>query len=167
VGQLLNIEILETSDSNRVLSLKVIGSKGEKIINGTNLRNILGTSTLKSTLFTINKEGGNEDKKVYVIDGNSMYPREINLNSTYIVDGKNEIGVNRSAVSRALSIDRTSTIGSTYTSTPSSFVFNGRGYGHGVGMSQYGAREMANQGYNYYDIITHYYNGVEILNIGK
>lgn len=37
-----------------------------------------------------------------------------------------------------------------------------RGYGHGVGMSQYGANEMAKQGYKYQDIIKHYYTGVQI-----
>ena len=37
-----------------------------------------------------------------------------------------------------------------------------RGYGHGVGMSQYGANEMAKLGYNYEDILKHYYSGVDI-----
>ena len=37
-----------------------------------------------------------------------------------------------------------------------------RGYGHGVGMSQYGANEMSKQGYNYRQIIGHYYTGVQI-----
>lgn len=37
-----------------------------------------------------------------------------------------------------------------------------RGYGHGVGMSQYGANEMAKQGYTYQQIIKHYYTGVTI-----
>lgn len=37
-----------------------------------------------------------------------------------------------------------------------------RGYGHGVGMSQYGANGMANMGYNYSQIINHYYQGVKI-----
>ena len=41
-------------------------------------------------------------------------------------------------------------------------VFTTRGYGHGVGMSQYGANGMANNGYNYAQIITHYYQGVQI-----
>ena len=36
------------------------------------------------------------------------------------------------------------------------------GYGHGVGMSQEGANQMALDGYNYKDIIKHYYTGVEI-----
>jgi len=37
------------------------------------------------------------------------------------------------------------------------------GYGHGVGMSQYGANGMAAKGYGYEDILKHYYTGVEIL----
>lgn len=36
------------------------------------------------------------------------------------------------------------------------------GYGHGVGMSQYGANYLANQGKNYKEIIKYYYNGVNI-----
>ena len=37
-----------------------------------------------------------------------------------------------------------------------------KGYGHGVGMSQYGANGMANNGYSYKDILFHYYRGVNI-----
>ncbi len=40
-----------------------------------------------------------------------------------------------------------------------------RGYGHGVGMSQYGANAMANEGYNYEEILKHYYSGIEIMYI--
>ncbi len=39
------------------------------------------------------------------------------------------------------------------------------GYGHGVGMSQYGAQGMALQGSTYRDILTHYYSGVDIINL--
>lgn len=44
------------------------------------------------------------------------------------------------------------------------FVFKTSGYGHGVGMSQYGAQGMALEGYNYKEIIQHYYREVEIVN---
>ena len=37
------------------------------------------------------------------------------------------------------------------------------GYGHGVGMSQYGANAMANQGKSWQEIVTWYYTGVEIV----
>lgn len=43
-------------------------------------------------------------------------------------------------------------------------IVNTRGYGHGVGMSQYGANGMAAEGKTYKDIIDHYYKGVEISN---
>ena len=36
------------------------------------------------------------------------------------------------------------------------------GYGHGVGLSQYGANYLANSGYSYIDIIKYYYKGVII-----
>ena len=36
------------------------------------------------------------------------------------------------------------------------------GYGHGVGLSQYGANQMARDGANYREILTHYYTGVSI-----
>ena len=44
------------------------------------------------------------------------------------------------------------------------FVYT-QGYGHGVGMSQYGANEMAKEGKSYIEILKHYYTGVEIENI--
>lgn len=43
-----------------------------------------------------------------------------------------------------------------------SVTFRVTGYGHGVGMSQYGARAMALEGAGYEEILKHYYTGVEI-----
>ena len=40
-----------------------------------------------------------------------------------------------------------------------------RGYGHGVGLSQYGANLMANDGYKYEEILKYYYTGIEISKI--
>ena len=42
------------------------------------------------------------------------------------------------------------------------FTIWGGGYGHGVGMSQNGAQEMAREGKNYEEILTFFYDGVEI-----
>jgi SpoIID/LytB domain protein len=44
----------------------------------------------------------------------------------------------------------------------SRFVVRGRGYGHGVGMSQYGAYGYAKHGVGYREILSHYYTGTEI-----
>lgn len=44
-------------------------------------------------------------------------------------------------------------------------VFEGRGYGHGVGMSQWGARRMAERGLTYQEILSYYYPGTEIIRL--
>ncbi len=46
-----------------------------------------------------------------------------------------------------------------------SFVVNGSGFGHGLGMSQWGAYNMARQGLNYQQIMGHYYTGVTLAKI--
>src|SRR4029079_134092 len=42
------------------------------------------------------------------------------------------------------------------------YTFTGRGWGHGVGMCQYGAYGLAKMGLKYDEILKHYYTGVEI-----
>ncbi len=44
-------------------------------------------------------------------------------------------------------------------------VFNVRGFGHGVGMSQWGADGMAKEGFYYYEILSHYYTDTKIKDI--
>jgi stage II sporulation protein D len=46
-----------------------------------------------------------------------------------------------------------------------SVIIEGRGWGHGVGLSQWGALEMARQGRNYREILAHYYPGTEIKQV--
>ncbi|MEB3182349.1 MAG: SpoIID/LytB domain-containing protein [Nostocaceae cyanobacterium] len=46
--------------------------------------------------------------------------------------------------------------------TPVGFVFQGRGWGHGLGMSQWGARNLAQRGANYLQILGHYYRGASL-----
>src|SRR5919106_1397611 len=45
---------------------------------------------------------------------------------------------------------------------PAAFAFPGSGWGHGVGLSQYGAREQAVDGRSWTSILAHYYRGTSI-----
>ena len=47
--------------------------------------------------------------------------------------------------------------------TDEGFLFTVTGYGHGVGMSQYGANVMAGDGSDYADILSHYYPGAQLV----
>jgi stage II sporulation protein D len=43
------------------------------------------------------------------------------------------------------------------------YVFDGRGFGHGVGMSQYGARGQAREGRTYHEILAYYFSGTDLV----
>lgn len=47
------------------------------------------------------------------------------------------------------------------------FIFSGAGRGHGVGLSQYGAKNMAEMGMSYVEILKHFYKGSEITKLNK
>ena len=51
----------------------------------------------------------------------------------------------------------------TISPTPTGFLLTGRGYGHALGMSQWGAYYLAEQGQKYPSILAHYYQGVELV----
>ena len=46
---------------------------------------------------------------------------------------------------------------------PVSDIFTTRGYGHGVGLSQYGAKAMARQGKSWREILAWYFPGCEMV----
>lgn len=53
----------------------------------------------------------------------------------------------------------------TYDSISGIYTFSGKGYGHGLGMSQIGAKQRAALGQTYNQILTFYYNGTQIQNL--
>ena len=167
VGEVKDVQVLETTDSDRVDMIKIVGNSGEEIISGKEFRTIIGTTSLKSTLFSINKEGSSNSNKIYIVDGSGQEPREVDLSGMYIIDGNNNKTVNRNTSNRIRGEASSTDIEGTMSINPTIFTFEGKGSGHGVGMSQYGAIEMANLGINYETIIKHYYKGVEVTNFGK
>ncbi|MBQ7718892.1 MAG: SpoIID/LytB domain-containing protein [Clostridia bacterium] len=50
----------------------------------------------------------------------------------------------------------------TVTDDDDTLTFDGRGWGHAVGMSQWGAKAMADKGFDYQDILKFYFTGVEV-----
>jgi stage II sporulation protein D len=50
----------------------------------------------------------------------------------------------------------------TVAATPRTFQLQGRGYGHGLGMSQWGAYNLAQKGYKHTQILSHYYKGTQL-----
>jgi stage II sporulation protein D len=77
---------------------------------------------------------------------------------------KNAVGACRLALLLALLLALTSP--TLATAAPQRFSVRGAGYGHGVGLSQYGAYGYALHGVGYKDILHHYYAQTRIASVG-
>lgn len=171
IGDIYAIKINETSDSKRVLSMSLLGSKASETMTGNQFRNMMGTTNLKSTMFRI-MEGTIEDSVRLVPKINLDYiDRDNKLNridpNMSVLDGQGnyskldeEIHLYDGKTTRKLKLQQDNP--GDFNSTSMGLRIVGSGYGHGVGMSQRGAMEMAKKGFDYEDIVKFYYTGVNI-----
>ncbi|MFA5577849.1 MAG: SpoIID/LytB domain-containing protein [Tissierellaceae bacterium] len=164
IGDLKAIEIVETSPTGKVNRIRLRGSMGEKIVSDSSFRNILGNTILRSNWFTILGGGiASSGQKAYVLDGTGLEPRYLDISSAFIIDGNQQKKVNRGTVNRAMGKDRLEDIGLPISAGTNDLIIEGRGYGHGVGMSQFGAMKMAEEGFTFEEILKFYYTGVEVF----
>lgn len=134
--------------SGRVTSLQVISTGGTITLIKNNIRTVLG---LRSNLFVIENSAS-----VSILDGSGRQTT-VNRKDKLTALGAGGVtgvpGGGGSSFSIAgYDTDRIVDLKS------DQIVFKGYGYGHGVGMSQWGAMGMAEKGYTYEEIIEHYYN---------
>jgi stage II sporulation protein D len=82
---------------------------------------------------------------------------------TVIIHGANrDVAVKGKDLRAYIGVDQLRSTNFEVQKNGSLLVFSGKGWGHGVGMSQEGARQMADEGKEYRDILKYYYKGVKI-----
>ncbi|WP_269625434.1 SpoIID/LytB domain-containing protein [Prochlorococcus marinus] len=128
IGGINSIQIIKKSDTDRVLKVRLYGTKGTKVISGKTLR--------KNLKLLSNK-----------FDFDFKFNR-INLDNKLNYDNK---------VVEDLELEPLPLIPKDYF-----LLVKGYGAGHGVGMSQWGAKSMAERGESFRQILRHYYRGVQI-----
>lgn len=131
----------------------------ELIINGTG-----GTYTLKrQSTFTSFSSYGVKSQKYTLIPLTDSAPTAYAATSygTYTLGGT--YAITSGGVANVATGNYTMLSSSGYSTQQSGnitgYTFSGGGYGHGVGMSQYGAQGMASNGFTYDQILLHYYPG--------
>jgi len=149
-GPLVTLEVGARGPSGRVLYVLANGQKVE-LSTADQLRGALGG--LRSTLFEIEETG-----RFTVLGGRTT--REVSGQAGALY------AVGADGTARALAGDRFIVMdkdgGLRDVTTYPSFIFIGKGAGHGLGMSQWGAQGMALQGNDYRAILQYYYPGTEI-----
>ncbi len=128
-------------------------------VRQSGVRDILG---LRSMRYDVTTTGANSGG-VYYTDGGGTIST---ISGTYAIGGD---GKTRKLSGNPYVITASGTQylpapygGTTDNTGPLTFTFNGSGWGHNVGMSQWGAYAMAQQGFTYDQIIKFYYTDVEI-----
>ena len=98
---------------------------------------------------------------LYAIDGNGKISPVVG--DVYVLTGSGTAPLGQGGTGNGSASDG-SGLGSLSSTTGSNgwFTFIGKGWGHNVGMSQWGAYAMANQGYTYEEILQFYYTGVTV-----
>ncbi len=154
----------EYTPEGLVSSLTFKGSKGNKTIIKDAIRSAFHPSSEGSLLsrnFRIIGGTQTEGDKVYVIGTEGQKTTEYTSVSAQNGEGKQGKIGNKFVImdnnSSETVVAAVTTVG-----TPGTVTLQGKGYGHGAGMSQYGAKAMAEEGYSYTDILKFYYKDVEI-----
>ena len=172
IGNIKNMEITKTGEYGRVQEVTVTGTSGTYTLKKEECRTFASSSSggsLLSRMYTINGNGGistddTSDNTEEIIEEVPV-PRNYNT-YTAVVNGYTlvlpEVGTifyEDRGDTTVKTITKTKNVSGTSADT---FVFEGAGSGHGVGMSQYGAHGMAQKGYTYEEILKHYYTDITI-----
>lgn len=180
VGEVTGISIEKNGISPRVERLIIKGTQGQTVLEGEKIRTFfssVGEGSLDSSNFEIsggvlssresdnvsvgegsifvqsNTERGLLGSEVFAVSSQGVSAL---IDSLFAVDSSGDsINLKNSPTANRVEVQSTAAGANTV-------VFNGKGWGHGVGMSQYGAKSMAENGYTYDQILKHYYTGIEV-----
>ncbi len=160
VGDVTDIKVLEYSPNQRVIKMKVVGTGGSKVFEREACRTIFKTVT-KSQAFSVEGDKGTGTPvAIQITDGSQSLQRTVEKMVLLTADGRETV-----AGSLCVTDGKSKkTYGASASGQNKGFRFSGTGWGHSVGMSQYGAKGMAEAGFSYQDILAHYFVGTNLEN---
>ncbi|MBN7772660.1 SpoIID/LytB domain-containing protein [Clostridium aminobutyricum] len=180
VGTIQSVEITKRNQSGAVDTLQFTGTSGTVQLQKEKIRTVFGASIIKSNMFSFSEyqagaSTSKEDFEGYICPQNSA--NMISLSKKAYVLGKDgKITLvdtdklyihNGSSTTRVSELDSSEPSGSGMTKglesvSSDSITFYGLGYGHGVGLPQDSAVEMAKRGFTYDEILKYYYTDITI-----
>jgi stage II sporulation protein D len=150
IGKVVDAYVSEYTPAGNVYSVTFIDSSGKQLtFDKSSARTILNSSTLQK--YTHSQR--------YTISGGVRF--NVNNASTVISAAEGYAIGKGGSVTRLSGRDDIHLLSAKGTSVlernTDSFIVSGKGWGHNVGMSQYGAKGMAERGYTFDQILSYYY----------
>lgn len=156
VGTVKNMYVSAFTDMGNVYSVTFVGMSGTKTITREACRSVLNLRSQRFTItggtgsggYSVNESGESVDSgSMRVIDGSGS---TVSIaGSAYVITSNGTVALGQGAAAGSAG--------------SGSFTITGSGYGHNVGMSQWGAYAMAGLGRTYREILQFYYTGVTIM----
>ena len=159
---IVDFRVTRTTPTGNVAEITFTDSSGKSWSKvRDDCRTFLG---LRSLRYTVSGGSGTAASSGYPVSGGGSLS---SLSGAYALDGAgNPVPLPGGTV---YAIGGDGTVGAVTPSASTSggtssgvFTISGSGWGHSVGMSQWGAYAMARQGYGYRDILNFYYTGIEV-----
>lgn len=182
-GTVESVSVTKRNSAGAVAELTVKGNSGTAVLKKERVRTALGGSKIKSTMFDLagasNNSGQNTaqqtGRELYITNGSAIQKLS---EKPYILAASGSTAAMQSGALNIQGASQTVTAeasgkensgsnaqGTSETVTAAaggSVIFNGKGYGHGIGMPQDSAIKMAQEGFSYRDILEFYFTGIEI-----
>ena len=175
IGMAQGVQVLSRTSSGRVNEMNIIGTKGNYTLTRENIRTFFsGTKegSLKSRLFNLvgaTNSGEQTPQMVSVLSASGLV--DMPAQDMIVTNGQltepilgNSVTIESADGIFELPFIDNDSSGNTATceTIMGDMTIIGKGYGHGVGMSQSGAKGMAKLGFSYEEIVKYYYKGISV-----
>ncbi len=154
IGEVYDLKVTGADEYGRTYKVTIYGTKGNYDIKNDSTRTFFG---LRSQKYTITSHSVQKpDLFVYLASGSTNLK-----NFVAVTSGGNKTASSDSIyVMGAEGIKHYTAISSSI--EPGTYILDGSGWGHGLGMSQWGAKAMADRGFTYDEILDFYYTGTKL-----
>lgn len=158
VGEVTNMYVAEYTKAGGVLRLVIEGTAGTVEFTKDECRNLF---VLRSQKYTVSAPGVEQkEETVRTVVGFNDIPRPSRYPMTPMAVNADRYPTFSEACRTNVMSYIVETVVKTQTASGSDkYILSGRGYGHGLGMSQWGAECMAQAGIGYEEILLHYFPG--------
>lgn len=159
-GALISVSVTGHNESGAVASLTFKGQEGTVTLTKEKIRSVLGMTQIKSTHFSLTS-AQNQASKAWYVQGKIQTALAATKIHVLGAGGtKAQLEIRDKYVIGSSGIQKLE--GFTQEITGSTLRFEGKGYGHGVGMPQDSAIAMAKEGASFAEILKFYYKDIEI-----
>lgn len=161
-GLLINLTSELDPVSERMKRVTFVTTSGSITVSANTFRNLINPSKLKSTAFRISLQSGSSGIQTLTYNAR---PDAICIEGSRTSTSAKVVGASVVSINGLDIIDLPPRVAYIESAQEKMVVVKGNGWGHGSGLSQWGAYELAKNGWDWVRILKHFYTGIDLTPI--